>query len=91
MTESKLFTPGPLSTSEKVKKSMLVDLGSRDARFVANVRRIRSDLLRVGGRQSKTYFSSNFGYFSVCFEVVTLQNTQLSPCREVVPSLLSRF
>ena len=42
-----LFTPGPLTTSHTVKQAMLRDLGSRDAEFLAVVRRIRSGLLEV--------------------------------------------
>ena len=33
-----LFTPGPLTTSARVKRAMLRDLGSRDAEFLAVVR-----------------------------------------------------
>ena len=33
-----LFTPGPLTTSDRVKQAMLRDLGSRDAEFIAVVR-----------------------------------------------------
>ena len=32
--DSKLFTPGPLTTSLTVKKAMLYDLGSRDDDFL---------------------------------------------------------
>ena len=44
----KLFTPGPLNTSEKVKQSMLHDVGSRDAAFIQIVRNIRDQLLALG-------------------------------------------
>lgn len=44
----KLFTPGPLSTSETVKKAMLRDLGSRDAEFLSLVENIRRRLLELG-------------------------------------------
>jgi 2-aminoethylphosphonate-pyruvate transaminase len=43
-----LFTPGPLTTSETVKQSMVRDLGSRDAEFLALVKRIRCQLLKLG-------------------------------------------
>jgi 2-aminoethylphosphonate-pyruvate transaminase len=43
-----LFTPGPLTTSETVKRAMLHDLGSRDAEFLAVVRNIRRRLLELG-------------------------------------------
>ena len=43
-----LFTPGPLNTSETVKRAMLRDLGSRDAEFLDIVRNIRRRLLELG-------------------------------------------
>lgn len=49
MTQKKLlFTPGPLTTSETVKQSMLRDLGSRDTEFLSVVRHIRQRLLDLG-------------------------------------------
>lgn len=51
-----LFTPGPLTTSQTVKQSMLRDLGSRDTEFVRIVREIREQLLAVAGvAESKEY------------------------------------
>lgn len=47
--EPLLFTPGPLTTSAAVKQAMLVDLGSRDERFVAVVRDVRQRLLQLAG------------------------------------------
>ena len=43
-----LFTPGPLTTSETVKRSMLCDLGSRDTEFLSVVSHIRRRLLELG-------------------------------------------
>ncbi|MBV8207111.1 MAG: 2-aminoethylphosphonate--pyruvate transaminase [Acidobacteria bacterium] len=43
-----LFTPGPLTTSETVKKSMLRDVGSRDREFLGEVSAIRRSLLALG-------------------------------------------
>ncbi len=43
-----LFTPGPLTTSLTVKEAMLHDLGSRDAAFIAIVKKIREKLLTLG-------------------------------------------
>jgi 2-aminoethylphosphonate-pyruvate transaminase len=43
-----LFTPGPLTTSETVKRAMLRDLGSRDTEFLEVVRKIRHRLLELG-------------------------------------------
>ena len=42
-----LFTPGPLSTSKKVKEAMLEDIGSRDKEFIATVADIRNQLLAM--------------------------------------------
>ncbi|MFO0659939.1 MAG: 2-aminoethylphosphonate--pyruvate transaminase [Polyangiaceae bacterium] len=50
-----LFTPGPLTTSATVKQAMMHDLGSRDAAFIAAVRRIRSGLLAVGRCEEPSY------------------------------------
>ncbi|EER02285.1 2-aminoethylphosphonate--pyruvate aminotransferase, putative [Perkinsus marinus ATCC 50983] len=44
-----LFTPGPLTTTARVKEAMLVDLGSRDTRFMNVLANIRSGLLALGG------------------------------------------
>lgn len=44
-----LFTPGPLTTSETVKRAMLRDAGSRDGEFIAVIRDIRNRLLALGG------------------------------------------
>ena len=44
-----LFTPGPLTTSARVKEAMLRDLGSRDDEFLGIVRGIRRDLLKLCG------------------------------------------
>jgi 2-aminoethylphosphonate-pyruvate transaminase len=42
-----LFTPGPLTTSETVKRAMLHDMGSRDAEFLSVVSHIRRRLLEL--------------------------------------------
>jgi 2-aminoethylphosphonate-pyruvate transaminase len=46
---SRLFTPGPLTTSPTVKEATLHDLGSRDRLFIETVRRIRTRLLALCG------------------------------------------
>jgi 2-aminoethylphosphonate-pyruvate transaminase len=46
--QKRLFTPGPLNTSETVKRAMLRDLGSRDTEFLEVVRNIRRRLLELG-------------------------------------------
>ncbi len=44
-----LFTPGPLTTSRTVKQAMLLDVGSRDAAFIATLARVRERLLWIAG------------------------------------------
>ena len=46
-----LLTPGPLTTSQTVKKAMLHDWGSRDTDFIAINRRIRELLVEIAGGQ----------------------------------------
>ncbi|NUQ76752.1 MAG: 2-aminoethylphosphonate--pyruvate transaminase [Polyangiaceae bacterium] len=66
-----LFTPGPLTTSRSVKEAMLLDLGSRDRRFIDVVRGIRGRLLALGGAAEPEYTavlmqgSGTFGIESV--------------------------
>ena len=56
MKDKLLFTPGPLTTSETVKETMLRDLGSRDTAFITAVRTIREKLLEITGlSQAKGY------------------------------------
>jgi len=53
--DKRLFTPGPLSTSETVKQAMLRDLASRDAEFVSLVKNIRHRLLELGNVADGSY------------------------------------
>ena len=83
MADKLLFTPGPLSTSPTVKEAMLQDLGSRDDAFIAVVREIRSELLRLGGVSQEQGYetvlmqgSGTFGVESVISSVVG-KNDQL--------------
>jgi 2-aminoethylphosphonate-pyruvate transaminase len=55
MDRKLLFTPGPLTTSDTVKQAMLVDLGSRDQKFLTVVREIRHTLLRLAGVANADY------------------------------------
>jgi len=50
-----LLTPGPLTTSETVKQSMLRDLGSRDKEFLSVVSNIRRRLLELGHVANGSY------------------------------------
>lgn len=55
--EKILFTPGPLTTSRKVKEAMLFDCGSRDHYLADVIAFIRSRLLMIGGCSVKDYAS----------------------------------
>ena len=67
----RLFTPGPLTTSDTVKAAMQRDLGSRDDAFIDLVRHIRERLLDLGGVNAPAYTaiimqgSGTFGIESV--------------------------
>ncbi|MGI9303796.1 MAG: 2-aminoethylphosphonate--pyruvate transaminase [Gammaproteobacteria bacterium] len=47
MTDSYLLTPGPLTTSDRVKRAALKDWGSRDADFIALTQSVRTRLLDI--------------------------------------------
>jgi 2-aminoethylphosphonate-pyruvate transaminase len=50
-----LFTPGPLTTSQTTKQAMLRDLGSRDSEFIAIVKQIRHELVKLGQANPNEY------------------------------------
>ena len=77
MKEKRLFTPGPLTTSRTVKEAMQRDIGSRDSDFIALVRHIRAELLKLanvsqaGGYESiLVQGSGTFGVESVLSSVI---------------------
>lgn len=77
MSESLLFTPGPLSTSLTVKQAMMRDMGSRDHAFINAVKEIREDLLRLAHAPKEEGYecviiqgSGTFGVESVVSSVV---------------------
>lgn len=72
-----LFTPGPLTTSESVKKAMLIDLGSRDASFIEVVASIRQQLLALAGSKKGIY------------EAVLMQGSGTFSLEAVISSALS--
>nr|XP_002121769.1 uncharacterized protein LOC100182814 [Ciona intestinalis]XP_026690076.1 uncharacterized protein LOC100182814 [Ciona intestinalis] len=55
VTQDKLFTPGPLNVSMRVKKAMLRDVGTRHSEFVNIVRSIRQSLLEVAGANADEF------------------------------------
>lgn len=79
----KLFTPGPLTTSIKVKQAMLVDVGSRDALFVNAVKEIRFQLLDIAHVNQQNYStviiqgSGTFGVESVISSALRKTDTLL--------------
>ena len=78
-----LFTPGPLTTSETVKEAMLTDLGSRDLSFIAAVKAVREQLLKVGQVEPDDYTtilmqgSGTFGIESVLSSVIPAEGKLL--------------
>ncbi len=75
--DKKLFTPGPLNTSETVKEFMLRDLGSRDFEFIEAVGSIRRDLLKVAG------LTGDHGY-----DVVLMQGSGTFGIESVLSSVI---
>ena len=76
MPDPLLLTPGPLTTSESVKRAMLKDWGSRDTEFIALTARVRNALLEVvGAGQDASYACvpiQGSGTFSVEAAIDTL-------------------
>lgn len=74
--EKILFTPGPLTTSLRVKQAMLTDVGSRDEDFAHLVRLIEEKLLSIAGCSSPEYAavlipgSGTYGVESVLSSVI---------------------
>jgi 2-aminoethylphosphonate-pyruvate transaminase len=50
-----LFTPGPLTTTMKVKEAALIDLGSRDPVFISVIEQIRRKLLKLANAEAPEY------------------------------------
>jgi len=83
MTTAKLlFTPGPLTTSAKVKAAMLRDAGSRDPDFLQTVREIRERLLALGG----TATSNAAGEY----ECILMQGSGTFAIESVISSAIPR-
>lgn len=70
----KLFTPGPLTTSDTVRAAMNADWGSRDAGFSALTARVRSALSDMvnGGETHTTVPVQGAGTFAVEAAIATL-------------------
>ena len=63
----RLFTPGPINTSDAVRNAMQRDVGSRDASFIAIVLQIRGELLKiaVAGPDFTTVLMQGSGTFAI--------------------------
>ena len=72
-----LFTPGPLTTSDSVKRAMLHDYGSREPDFIDLVRTIRDSILEIAG------VSQRGGY-----EAVPVQGSGTFGIESVIGSLI---
>lgn len=76
MNEYKLLTPGPLTTSKKVKEQMLFDRCTWDDEYKAITQKIRKQLLEIAGASEETYTSvlmqgsGSFGVESVLNSVI---------------------
>lgn len=83
IAEKKLFTPGPLNTSIRVKEAMLRDLGSRDKEFINKIDEIRTKLLELSGVVKGDYEavvmqgSGTFGIESVINSTVPIDGKLL--------------
>lgn len=74
--DPRLFTPGPLTTSLRVKQAMCHDIGAWDAPLKDLVREIRTSLLTIGGVSQADVWECTLmqgsGSFSVEAAVVSL-------------------
>jgi 2-aminoethylphosphonate-pyruvate transaminase len=77
--DRRLFTPGPLTTSQSVKAAMLRDLGTRDAEFVDRVRTIRHRLVDLADPQGQSEYTSVLMQGSGTFGVESVIGTAI-PC-----------
>ncbi|MCA1927414.1 MAG: 2-aminoethylphosphonate--pyruvate transaminase [Calditerrivibrio sp.] len=78
-----LFTPGPLTTSETVKKSMLEDMPTRDIEYANLVQSIRRDLLYLSGSKPEDYAtiliqgSGTYAVEAVIGSIKSIKNAKL--------------
>jgi 2-aminoethylphosphonate-pyruvate transaminase len=82
MTEKRLFTPGPLTTSPTVRAAMMHDAGSRDIDFIQSVREIRTELLAIGGATASDADES--------FDCVLMQGSGTFSIESVISSAIQR-
>ncbi|WP_026884771.1 2-aminoethylphosphonate--pyruvate transaminase [Clostridium akagii] len=86
MNEYKLLTPGPLTTSKKVKEQMLFDRCTWDDEYKAITQKIRKQLLEIAGASEETYTSvlmqgsGSFGVESILNSVINKGDKLLIVC-----------
>ena len=69
MNKYKLLTPGPLTTTDTVKKEMMVDHCTWDDDYKEITQKIRRDLLALAGLSEEDYteYSKRIIEISSCF------------------------
>jgi phosphonoacetaldehyde hydrolase len=80
----KLFTPGPILTSRRVKLPMMVDWGSRETDYMQLVEKLRSDLTNLIATSNSSGYcttiiqgSGTFGVESVINSAIPRQGSKL--------------
>jgi 2-aminoethylphosphonate-pyruvate transaminase len=80
----KLYTPGPLTTSETVKEAMTRDLGSRDTEFIGMVADIRQRLLELAGESKEQGYDAVIMQGSGTFGIEAVISTVIPPDGELL-------
>src|SRR5881396_497169 len=78
-----LFTPGPLTTSQRVKQAMLCDAGSWHAEFNAKVKWIRQSLLKLARISRSAGYEAILLQGSGTFGVEAVFSTCVPPAGKV--------
>lgn len=79
-----LFTPGPLTTSATVKRTMLRDLGSRDAEFIDTVADVRDRLLQLAGVSQHSGWEAVLIQGSGTFAIESVISSAIPPSGRLV-------
>jgi 2-aminoethylphosphonate-pyruvate transaminase len=80
----KLYTPGPLTTSDSVKEAMNRDLGSRDMEFIKMVADIRQRLLDLAGVSKESGYEAVILQGSGTFGIEAVLSTVIPPDGELL-------
>jgi len=81
-----LFTPGPLTTSDTVKRAMLHDLGSRDEVFISLLQEVRDELVTLGGVSAEK-FTAVLMQGSGTFSLEAVLASTVSPAGKVLVAI----